>query len=265
MPQFFSDTGNGVDSTWFFIACFIELIGLVLTIGGGLKFGGVYLIFATLSIIMFVFCDFFFAILLHRKKANICKTKTLLLLTNDNNAATIARLKLDLEKGKLLDILLISGIILFAIFKIIAVVLLGVFNSLILYLPVAIIYFIAAYIHIMHTGYFFAYRATQSKINKEYLEFANGEHKANIYRQPVVLESKLRDLPIKHYPHEIIQDLNNPNDANNPGKHHYLIVAKGVLEDSDITSLIAGQDAPAKIALFKACRELQVQSYGIPF
>jgi hypothetical protein len=162
MPQFFSDTGNSADSAWFYIACIGELVGLVVTIWGGIKNGGIFLIFATLSIVMFVFCDFFFAILLHRKKATICKTQTLILLKDDSKKSSLAKLDLDLKKGQFSDFLLVAGIILFALFKVIGVVLLGVFNNLILYLPIAIVYFIVAYIHIMHTGYYFAFRSTQN-------------------------------------------------------------------------------------------------------
>jgi len=259
IPQFFSDTGDSADSAWFFIVCIGELLGLIVTIYGGFKNGGVFLIFATLSIIMFVFCDFFFAILLHRKKSTICKTKTLILLEDDSKKAALAKLDLDLKKGRVIDFLLISGIILFAVFKIIGIILLSVFNNLILYIPIGIVYFIVAYIHIMHTGYYFAYRATQNSIDRDYFEFAHGRHQAKEFSLPVALNNQLNNMPIRHNPHEIVF-----NPANKDGLH-YLIKAKGVLTDDDIKNLLDGQEGQDKIPLYKACRRLQVESYGITF
>ncbi len=259
MPQFFSDTGNSADTNWFYIACAGELLGLVVTIYGGFKNGGIFLIFATLSIIMFVFCDFFFAILLHRKKAAICKTQTLILLKDDAKKSALAKLDLDLQKGRFLDFLLVSAIILFALFKVVGVVLLGVFNNLILYLPIAIVYFIVAYIHVMHTGYYFAYRTTENKIAKDYIEFAHGQHQAKQFNQPVALPNPLAQTHIRHNPHEIVL---NPAHTDNL---HYIIKARGILTDDDIINLLDGQEAQDKIPLFKACRQLQVESYGVTF
>jgi len=259
MPQFFSDTGISADSSWFIVACVGELIGLGLTIYGGFKNGGIYLIFATLSIIMFVFCDFFFAILLHRKKAANCKTQTLILLKDDSKRAALAKLELDLKKGGFIDFLLISAIILFAVFKVAAVVLLGVSNSLIMYIPIAVAYFIVAYIHIMHTGYYFAYRATQNGIDKDFFEFAHGHHQAKTFSLPVALTNKLKNMPIRHNPHEIVLNPAYDDDL------HYLIKARGILTDDDIISLLDGQEGQDKIPLFKACRQLQVGSYGVTF
>lgn len=259
MPQFFADTGNSTDSAWFLIACIGEVIGLIVTIWGGFKNGGMFLIFATLSIIMFVFCDFFFAILLHRKKATTCKTQTLILLKDDSKKAALAMLDLDLKKGRFADFMLVSGIILFAVFKVVGVVLLGVFNNLILYLPIAIVYFIVAYIHIMHTGYYFAYRATQNKIEKDFFEFAHGHHQAKTFSLPVALANKLKNMPIRHNPHEIVLNPAYNDDL------HYLIKARGILTDDDIINLLDGQEGQDKIPLFKACRQLQVESYGVTF
>ena len=73
MPGFFSDTGNSSDTGWFYVALFGELVGLLATLYGGMKSGGIFLILAALAILMFIFCDFFFAVKLHRKKAKECE------------------------------------------------------------------------------------------------------------------------------------------------------------------------------------------------
>lgn len=260
MPRFFSDTGNSADSNWFYLACFGEALGLGSTIYGGMRSGGIFLIFATLCIAMFIICDFFFAVKLHRNKAKICKNESLVLLKDDSIndhskiAAEILKLRLEIEQGKFSDFLLQTGIIFIAFVKVIGIVLLGVFNNLVLYLPFAIIYFIVAYVHIAHTGYYFAYKATQKKINSDYLEFATGEHIAKEMRQLISTPSILNHMPIKHNPHEIVKNLEEVGESN------YIIKAKGLLTDEDIQNLVDGQNNSNKISLFRACRQLQVES-----
>lgn len=266
VPQFFSDTDKN-DRGWFLGACFGELFGLIITIYGGMKHGGIFLLFATLYIVLFIISDFFFAIKLHRNEARKCKINTLRFLHRD---ATDAEGKIydgELRKGIISDYFLVAGIISFIIFKVIAVVLLGVFNNVLLYLPVVFIYSFVAYVHIMHTGYFFAYRATQKQINKEHKEWIHGNHNAIIYNNPFTNHNAL-NLPATCRPHEIIIDP-NPNFENDnqdiQKPKHYLINVKGVLTDEDINYILTNQTVENQITLFRECRRLQVGLYGIVF
>ena len=252
MPAFFSDTGNSSDTTWFYVAVIGEIMGLLTTVYGGARSGGIFLILALLAIVMFIFLDFFFAVRLHRKKATECELHSRRLLLDDSEKDKILKLELELNSGKIEDLFYKAGIVFIAFIKIIGIVLLGVFNNIILYLPFAIIYLIVAYVHLRHTGYYFAYVSTENAIDKEHKMFANGHYKANEPDQPVVTPTPLRRVPIRHTPHEIVEEHGQPL--------HYLIKTKGVLTDNDVINLIAGQEDSNKIALFKACRKLQLEN-----
>lgn len=261
MPRYFSDVGYSKDQFWFIMAILGEVSILGLTLYYGAMKGGTFFLFATITVIMFIFCDFFFAYKLHRNKGDKCKLASAKLQLGDDDAAEMAKLRQRLNQGKIEDYLYQTGIIIIALFKVIGIMLLGISNELILYIPFAIIYFIVAYIHLQHTGYFFAYVAANNAIRKkDYNEFAKGELcQARITREMVSTIEPLRNLPVKHNPHEIVIDkeiLENGGD-----EKHYVIVAKGVLTDEDIISLINGQTNENKIRLFKACRRLQMGNY----
>ena len=259
MPRYFSDVGNSKDQFWFIIAIIGELLGLGTALAGGMRSGGTFLIFAAISIIMFIFCDFFFAYKLHRNKENVCRLSSMQLLIDDNEAADLAKIRQQLNKGKFADFMYQAGIIIIALVKVVGIVLLGVFNELIVYVPFAIIYFIVAYIHIQHTGYYFAYRGVENAMDRDYNEFINGENKAQEIRERVSTTKPLVDLPIKHNPHQIAEDHELIEEEEKGST--YVIIAKGVLNDEDIVSLIAGQSDENKITLFKACRKLQLGNY----
>jgi hypothetical protein len=253
MPQFFSDNGNSSDSNWFIIACIGELLGFGTTIYGGMRSGGIFMIFATLCIIMFIFCDFFFAIKLHRNKARNCMIETYKLQLNDSQSILWYDNQIN-KTGRFTDFMLQTGIILIGFFKVVGIVLLGVFNNLVLYVPFAIIYFIVAYVHLKHTGYWFAYKATENNIHKDYNNFSKGINKAiEKNSPPVITTSPLNNMPVKYNPHEIIK---NPESSD---ENNYIIKYKGVLTDEDIQNLIAGQTDLNKITLFKAARKIQTE------
>lgn len=251
MPRLFSDTGNSTDRGWFIIALIGEFLGLAVTVYGGIRSGGIFLILATLSIIMFIFCDFFFAVKLHRNEGKKCKIRSLKLLTDVPN--DLERFDIELREGKFADFLYQTGIILIAIIKVIGIILLGVFNNLILYIPFAIIYFIVSYVHLNHTGFYFAYTSTENAINKEHKKFAYGNFKAQEIQELVSTKLPLTGFPIKYTPHEIIEK--------DKEKMEYAIITKGILTDDDIVHLIAGQVDENKISLFKTCRSFQIANF----
>ena len=233
-----------------------ELIGLLTTIYAGVRFGGVFLLLACVGIIMFIFCDYFFAVKLHRNKILACGIETEKLLAKDQKK--IVTLENRLSQGRFVDFLLRAGIIVVAIVKIAAILLLGVFNSLVLYFPFAVIYLIVAFVHLNHTGYYFAYIDTERSIKNEYKRLDTGQFDTNEVRESVSMESPLRDLPIKHNPHVIRED--SGQGAAKTG-YKYMITAKGILTDDDILNLIDGQDDNNRVTLFKACRKLQLENF----
>lgn len=191
-----------------------------------------------------------------QKQKEQCITRTKLLLTNDEDTAKIEELNITLDRGKPEDFLYQSGIVLIALIKVLAIVMLGVFNSLVLYIPFIIIFLIVAYIHINHTGYWWAYMVAQRAINREHIKFATGQYKAIESDQTVETPKPLRRLPIRHMAHEIIENKDG-------GENSYIIKAKGILTDAEIIALITGQENANKIELFKMCRKLQFENYQV--
>lgn len=250
MPGFFSDTGNASDNGWFWVGFIGELIGLFTTIYAGFNSGGIFIPLAILAIVMFVFCDYFFAVKLHRNKARDCRIQSERVLAGDDRKALVD-LEIKLGSGRFVDFLLQAGIFAIALLKIFGILVLGVFNNIALYFPFAVIYLIVAYVHINHTGYFFAYVDTERAFSQEHKRLASGQFDAHEAKEAVATPLPLRDLPIKHNPHVIEADA-TPNS--------YMIVAKGVLTDDDILNLIDGQDDSNREALFRACRKLQLEN-----
>lgn len=260
-PAFFDDTGNSSDTSWVWLAAFGEIVGLITTIYGGFKNGGIFLFLSGLAIVMFIILDVVFAKWLHRNKAAQCMGESRKLIVSDRSyegsdrASELAGIQYDLNKGKGVDFFLITGIILIALFKIVGIIVLGVFNNLVLYAPFAILYLIVAYIHIYHTGYYIAYRSTEKRIWKDHRQFSNKNgFTANDPVERFETKGQLDDVPIKHTPHEIVKDESRAEGF------HYMIKTKGVLTDDDIVNLVSGQDSDNRIAVFKACRKLQVES-----
>ncbi len=255
VPSYFNDSGNSSDTTWIWVAVIGEFLGLGATVYGGTKSGGLFMFLAILAIVLFIILDVVFAKWLHRNEADKCQLQSVRLLKDDSKKQEIADLNNKLEKGKLLDYFLETLIILIALLKVVGIVVLGLFNHIGLYIPFAIIFLIVAYVHIKHTGYWLAYRSTENSIASEYKKFANGGFEAKNAEQLVTTQSTLRNVPIKHAPHEIVAN----TDAKE-GEYKYVIKAKGVLTDNDIVNLIQGQEDGNKIALFKASRQLQLES-----
>lgn len=259
-PRYLSSTGNSADSLWFMVAIVGELVGLGTTIAGGARSGGAFLIFASITVIMFIFCDFFFAVKLHRNKARNCRLDSEEILLDADDHAGRAAIRAERSEGRFADFWYKTGIILIAIIKLIGIVLLGVFGQLILYAPFAIIYLIVSYVHINHTGYYFAFMATENSMNKEHNKWAI-EHRQNPHQpHPLDVQPHQQQLetlvplnmPIQYALHRIEIE----NETNN-----YMIHSTGILTDDDIVGLTTGQNPQNQVAIFKACRTRQLAGF----
>jgi hypothetical protein len=130
-----------------------------------------------------------------------------------------------------------------------------VFTSIILYVPVLVIYLIVAYVHTNHTGYWWAYRKTDRHFNKDHDQIK--AHPARTRSATIETVQPLAGVPLKHTPHVI-----GAANAGASGKSEYTITATGVLTDDDIQMLILqnAQTEQNRANLFKACRQLQLES-----
>jgi hypothetical protein len=255
VPGFFGDDGYSADTNWFYIAIAGEIAGLVATIYGAARGGPQFMTIAAVGVIMFIFCDLFFALKLHRNESQKCRLRSDMFMADGaDNSQTIAAINKQLSGGKTLDFLLKMGIILIALIKVFAVILLGVFNSLALYLPFIVIFLIVAYVHIYHTGHFWAYAGTQKAINKEYDQYSSTTGDSDRFKatsQRDTFETPLPlVLPTRHARHEIVQNQEK-------GGNNYILNRNGILTDGDIQDLAMGQDDANVRPIIKACRRMQ--------
>lgn len=262
MPGYFSDSGSASDYGWVAVGIFGELLGLAATIYGGARSGGSFLAVATGVVVLFIILDVAAAIWLHRNHGEQCKERSKKILTDD--AAQIVAIDQKIKAGAAIDFMLKGLIVLIAIFKVLGIVLLGMFNQLALYAPFAILYFVVVYVHIKHTGYAWFYYKTTAKMEKEHRDFGNGTYSARNYSKQVSLTSNLlvrkadkwsdmteKDI-ITYDPHTIA--------IRNLSKKEFTINAVGILTDEEIIGLVAGQSIENQIVLFKAARQLQMET-----
>ncbi len=251
-PGFFSDTDFSKDAAWFYFAFIGELVGLGMTIYGGAQSGGLFFVIAVVIVTSFIICDFAFAKLLHKREALKCELRSRKMVTDTQ---TVYKIEEELKQGKLVEFILKTCIILIALIKVFGIILLGVFNAFTLYIPFAIIFILIAYVHINHTGYYFAYRnAENSILNDCDLFRREGHYKALSINHPFDVDTRLEQMPIKYHPHEIIENMETTDNLKD-----YKIKALGVLADDEIYGLMASQNEGNQIKIFKACRRAQLQ------
>ena len=263
---FFEDFKPNSDITWFFFAIIGELVGAALTLQGGIRKGGAFLYGSIFLVLMFIICDILFAIKLHRNVAKKCYIDNLLFLNGEDDPIRSVNLKQRREEGKTGDVFYVSCIIFIAIVKIASVVLLGLFNNLMAYIPIAILYFFVCYVHIYHTGYAWAFWDTDRTFQKQYKEFArSGKHLAQTLEHTFSSDFELK-LPISLG--EIISITEDkPFQIQEDGQtmYKYILKTKGILTDNDISLIMNGQgDNQRRIIAYEARKhQLRNQSKNL--
>jgi hypothetical protein len=257
IPGLFTDTRFDVDQSWFLLAMFGELIGIVLTIYGGYASGGMFLLISIVIVFGLLFIDIFCAIKLHRNVGRHCWIDSYIYLNGEEEPEERNRLLFEKEKNKPLNFILIGLIFLVILIKIAAVVLLGVFNNILIYIPILALYLVVGYVHIYHTGYWLAHRKTSKMFRKQ---FENNGNNAIQKSQPFSTKNKLRNIPIINGEHRIEVD-NTVNEKTNT--FNYLLTTKGILRDEDIQLLITGQENLQRIEIAEACRKHQFLNYHL--
>jgi len=197
-PGLFQTYNFSKDSSFFWVAIILELIGLSLTIIFG--YGEVitsqpqYALIALTAIFVAIGIDITLAILHHSSQPTIQKLKIERLLETSETQLELIENKISSkDKGKLLWAALI---LIMALLKI------GFFfityqTADVVLIAMVIAYFWVAYIHISATGFFFAERKRRRKFDKEYAtyirssadsEINEAEPKELIFNSPMDLD-----------------------------------------------------------------------------
>jgi hypothetical protein len=154
------------------------------------------------------------------------------------------------------------GIVLIGVLKFAGILLLGSVNNTLFFVFVLALYAVVCYVHINHTGYFFAHYNATSAFNKDYADFqSKGANLALERIHAFSTVQKLANLPIKlgGAPITIVESINEPTTESDVGiQYNYILQTKGVLEDSDIKFLIAGQSSNNQMILAEEARKHQM-------
>ena len=257
-----SDIGISTDSMWVYLVVVIELLGFVLTIIGGAKRSQTFLFISIGAIILIILFDIVAGIKLHK---NVARDVWIDAKIPEVGKDDQEQLRNDKEKGKIGKFFLIVGLIIIALFKTVALFFMHPFPGITMYIPMSLLFMLAAYIHIYHTGYFLAYKKTQAGIEKDYKNFIKSQNKKldqDIVHLRISTHTPLRDLPLKAGFHRIYENENTEEHIK--GKHNYIIKLHKLITDDEAITLCGGQNPENQRIIFKECRKRQFELINIP-
>jgi hypothetical protein len=213
-PRIFSTVDYSIDRNWFIFAMIIELSTILIAI----FFTGFNFIYITITCII-VAIDVICAIFLHKPQAQINKLRCKYELNNyegingiiDEKLCNGKRKGFEEEEKKLSrkKLIFVIIILLIAIIKSLGVIIALAGESFMVLYIVPVLFFLTAYVHIRHSGYFLAERTFRKELVKEEKIF---------FREQALAESqtKIENLisveslnEIEHLPDALKNELNN--------------------------------------------------------
>jgi hypothetical protein len=243
---------------WFKVAMFGELLGLLLTIWGGVSYGDVGLGIAVILVVaLFIVADWFIARLrISTNNGIICLNENLKESYSPPKGDAekmhkIEQCNVKIAKAKQSNTILTICLFLMACVKTLALFFVGsVFGSTIFVIAMGVYFLIIAYIHSTISPYYFGYIKTKSNFNTDY----NNEYSlpAEKMSRPFMLQADLsNDFLSKKNVDNAVFIISTGN------AHEYLIKTKSIIYDDDIKLLIGGFGEDDQKVIAKACHELQ--------
>lgn len=271
LPGFFHTIDFNKDQNWFLLAVAIEFIAVILTLYGGISRGGIYLVGSIITIVFFIVLDIVGAIFIHKPKPDRCLLKNKIILISD--IAVREGLKNQFDKVSLYEIVGVIFIIISALLKVAAILLLGSFN-LFFYIIMAFLYVIVIYIHIIHTGYCIAEYSTNNQFTSQHKLWAKlsmgsstttSENLNNPYTSRSLSSMFVSSVPILTVNNNIkvgdhfIAHVSDDNSLNQKTNYQYKLSTKGMLTDEDIKLFVNGQGDQESEIIAIACLKHQVE------
>ncbi|WP_298370314.1 hypothetical protein [uncultured Lutibacter sp.] len=262
-PGFYQTTDFNIDKRWVYFVAAIELAAIIVTIYGGIVRGGMFLIGAIIAVILFIAFDIVGSNLHHKPISEKQESKCKLALLNElDESMRPQRLSIltDLNIKSSIKSWGIFLIIFSAVLKLVALFLLGTLGFV--YIGImTVLYMIAIYIHINHTGFYLAEKNTEREIKKQHslwLEYnrlkrigdgtneAKSEnHKGKNYdikapqKGGFISQYKLwnhkDDVPfeLKIEDHKLLFDRKEDNF------YHYEFITRGIFTDDDVKAFLS--------------------------
>jgi hypothetical protein len=274
LPGYFQTSGYSTDSVWVALVGGIELLAILTTLMGGLSKGGIWLLISIIGALGFVVLDYFGARLHHIKKG--FKRKTINNMRVAEDSGVREGLAYELKKTEILPM---SGVffILFCAFLKVAAVFLLVAVGLHLTVIFTLLYVVAIYIHLKHTGYWLAERTVIKLIKKNHKEWAKNKIIESNVAKNQDRETNDNNIKKADWIFETSEELSLQNNTNGSEKIHFIsfikekngngqakkyeygIYTNGILIDEDITELAKGQTTEMKEVIALACLNTQLQ------
>jgi hypothetical protein len=268
MPGYFNTDCYSKDKNWFILAIFIELLAFYLTITGGLNRGGEWGYIAFLTAIFFIVLDIVGAQMLHNRASEKTKFLSLATVTRDPIASEGFQKKATEINGR--QVIGVVLIIFSAFLKYFALFLLGSFRLSVLSV-IILLYLIVIYVHVYHSGFFFAEWKRQNLLNKEHdmfrieqMQIAQGKPiQAKFQAQTIVggnsepsnLRLNTSNGIIRHDGHELIETI-APN-----GLYSYTMKTKGILSDDQIVAFTQNQNDEQCKFILNLCISHQITHF----
>jgi hypothetical protein len=257
---FYQDSTSKNDKILFWVAFFIEILVAFFILFGGLgkrDFG--MKMFAIFDVIALIVLDGAGAYFVHMMKGKYCE------LDNKIIAEPTQKRAYELKKtNKWAKPFGIFCIILSAVFKAIGVLLFTKIRMTI-FVVLLLLYVFVIYIHIAHTGYYFAgllFRKARRK-QEDIFSLDKHEGKKSIYEARILdhffeskFDLKINEAAPREVGHHKIEFIGNEE-----GTYKYKLITVGVLEDSEIISFLAGYNKDQQKIISKEC--LYHQVFGI--
>jgi len=181
-------------------------------------------------------------------------------LTFTKNQKTHNLLELTTGKNKIINILIVIGLITIAFIKTGALLVLATFDSMVAYMVFLLLFLIIVYAHINHTPYAQSYLKAKKILKKEYKKYLKGDdetYKVKELRQIFNTEEPL-NLPIEtNIGHKVIEAKGGEKNDVFSGDNFYIAIYNGVPIDSDLREMSLGQTEDNKLRVFYAGRNTQ--------
>ena len=265
-PGFYSTLNYATDQFWFLIALIAEFIGVFVLIYSGFALGdNLFAAIAVVGAIALLLVDIFLAYKLHRNHGEKCFLKNQIVLMEDrkNEGLTLKRI----SSGKGMDFFYSFLIILIALIKLAGIVLLGTFNHIALYIFFAFMFFIIAYVHINHTGYWIYEWSTARAFKRQHGNWMtkggsdlrnDARERRRPFSSPVLLnvdpDSKKLFSNLHH-----IKLLGERENGEETKEYQYELCTKGILIDEDIDVFLNGQNNEQRSLIVSECHRVQVE------
>jgi hypothetical protein len=262
------------DLAWSIFSILIEFSAFFLTLFGAWRIyvaGGkmIFFITALIFVVVFIALDII-GIMLHGQD------KPQKVLDKSHAAITYN----PIQKGLILDKInsittrTFVGVILLCISSLLKIIAISVFfkdSGLAGTIVLMIFYIVVVYIHMYHTGYWWAARKVQKKINAEFLSYIQSQNSGTtnpfqvvqpqiqLFSSPFPMDGGKKSLQSNR---QTIDFLKSWTDNNGTSMFDYQLTSQGLMWDSDVNQILSYNSHNFNQYLIEACIRLQLSQIG---